>query len=103
MSLDAMFFDKPVINPVFGNEKNGLYNDQKYLKYQHYKRVVDSKAVAVVKSSEELINEINLLLQKPEVRLKAQNNLLKLQISHPLKGTGKRIATIINECIKENI
>ncbi|GAA4975979.1 hypothetical protein [Algibacter aquimarinus] len=103
MSLDAMFFDKPVINPVFGNEKNGLYNDQKYLKYQHYKRVVDSKAVAVVKSSEELINEINLLLQKPEVRLKAQNNLLKLQISHPLKGTGRRIATIINECIKENI
>ena len=33
MSLDAMFFDKPVINPVFGNEKNGLYNDQKYLNF----------------------------------------------------------------------
>ena len=32
MSLDFMIFDKPVINPVFGNEENEMYNDQKYLK-----------------------------------------------------------------------
>ncbi len=103
MSLDAMFFDKPVINPVFGNETNGLYNDQKYLKYQHYARVVESKAVAVVKTAEELIKEINSSLKNPEARLVAQKELLKLQISYPLKDTGKRIATTINECIKETI
>ena len=103
MSLDAMFFDKPVINPVFGNEKNGLYNDQKYLEYQHYARVVESNAVAVVKTAQELINEINLSLKNPEARLDAQKELLKLQISYPLQDTGKRIATKINECIKETI
>lgn len=103
MSLDAMFFDKPVINPVFGNEDNGLYNDQKYLKYQHYERVVESNAVAVVKTAEELIDEINTLLKNPQARLEAQKELLKLQISYPLKGTGERIATTINQCIKETI
>ncbi|MBX9808561.1 MAG: hypothetical protein K2X95_12285, partial [Flavobacteriaceae bacterium] len=33
MSLDFMLFDKPVINTVFGNSENGLYNDQRFLKY----------------------------------------------------------------------
>ncbi|TJY32904.1 glycosyltransferase family protein [Pontimicrobium aquaticum] len=103
MSLDAMFFDKPVINPVFGNKENGLYNDQKYLKYQHYERVVENNAVAVVKTAEELIDEINTLLENPQARLEAQKELLKLQISYPLKGTGERIATKINQCIKETI
>ena len=54
MSLDFMIFDKPVINPVFGNEENELYNDQKYLKYAHYERVVKSGAVSIVKNKEEL-------------------------------------------------
>ncbi|WP_406684221.1 hypothetical protein N1F78_00385 [Seonamhaeicola sp. MEBiC1930] len=100
MSLDAMFFDKPVINPTFGNNKNGLYDDQKYLKYQHYSRVVKSNAVTVVKEEGELITEINKALDNPELRLKYQKDLLKLQISHPLEGTGKRIATILKQCVK---
>lgn len=103
MSLDAMCFNKPVINPVFGNENNVLYNDQKYLKYQHYVRVVESNAVAIVKTAEELINETNLSLINPGARLDAQKDLLKLLISYPLQGTGKRIAAKIIECIKESI
>ncbi|NNE32704.1 MAG: hypothetical protein HKN40_10070 [Winogradskyella sp.] len=103
MSLDAMFFNKPVINPVFGNETNGLYNDQKYLKYQHYSRVVDSDAVAVVRTAEALINEINLLLENPDNRLEAQKELLELQISYPLQGTSERIVTTINQCIEESV
>ena len=66
MSLDFMIFDKPVINPVFGNEKNELYNDQKYLKYAHYERVVQSGAVAIVKNKEELIESINFSLENPQ-------------------------------------
>ena len=100
MSLDAMFFDKPVINPVFGNKENGLYDDQRFLKFQHYKRVAESGAVAIVKDAVSLINEINSSMQNPNKRLEAQKQLLDLQISHPLKNTGKRIATIIKECIK---
>jgi hypothetical protein len=49
MSLDFMLFDKPVINTVFGNLENGLYNDQRFLNYDHYKKVIDSGAVTITK------------------------------------------------------
>ena len=41
MSLDFMLFDRPVINTVFGNPENRLYDDQRFLNYDHYKKVID--------------------------------------------------------------
>ncbi|WP_339653585.1 hypothetical protein [uncultured Salegentibacter sp.] len=97
MSLDFMIFDKPVINPVFGNEKNGLYNDQKYLKYAHYERVVQSGSVAIVKNKRELIESVNFSLDNPQARLAEQRDLLKLQIGKPLKNTSLRIAHALKD------
>jgi len=97
MSLDFMIFDKPVINPVFGNSENDLYDDQRFLKYAHYERVVKSGAVAIAKKPEELINAINFSLENPEARLKEQRELLKLQIGKPLEGTSLRIAKALKE------
>ena len=99
MSLDFMIFDKPVINPVFGNEKNNLYNDQKYLRYAHYERVVKSGAVSIAQNKEELIDSINFSLKNPRARLTAQRSLLKLQIGRPLKGTSLRIAEALKELL----
>ncbi|WP_424494755.1 hypothetical protein [Salinimicrobium sp. GXAS 041] len=97
MSLDFMLFDKPVINPVFGNEQNGLYNDQRFLNYAHYEKVVQSGAVAIVKNEEELLREINFSLKNPDARLKEQKELLKLQIGEPLKETSQRIAETLKQ------
>lgn len=97
MSLDFMLFDKPVVNPVFGNEQNGLYNDQRFLKYAHYEKVVQSGAVAIVKNEQELLREINFSLLNPEARLKEQKKLLKLQIGKSLEGTSRRIAATLKE------
>jgi CDP-glycerol glycerophosphotransferase (TagB/SpsB family) len=97
MSLDFMLFDKPVINPTFGTGGNELYDDQKYLKYSHYKRVVESGAVAIVRNEDELLREINLSLKKPEARLKEQKELLKLQIGKPLEGTSERITEALKD------
>ncbi|WP_031427741.1 hypothetical protein [Flavimarina sp. Hel_I_48] len=91
MGMDFMLFQKPVINPVFGNEENGLYNDQKYLRYSHYERVVASGAVAIVKNDQELISAINESLKNPKARLKQQEQLLDLQIGKTLEGTSERI------------
>jgi len=91
MSLDFMQFDKPVINPVFGNSENGLYNDQRFLKYAHYKRVVESNAVSIAKNKEELISSINYQLKNLEERKLERQKLLNLQIGKPLLDTGKRI------------
>ncbi|BAO55746.1 glycosyltransferase family protein [Nonlabens marinus] len=99
MSLDFMIFDKPVINTVFGNPENGLYNDQRFLKYQHYKTVIESGAVSIAKNKQELIDQINFSLENPTARLKQQRELVKLQISKPLEGTSKRISTELAKLI----
>lgn len=95
MSLDFMIFDKPVINTVFGSKTNGLYNDQRFLNYTHYKYVIDSGAVVIAKNSEELIEAINFDLINPQNRINQQRQLVKLEIGKPLENTSKRIAEIL--------
>jgi len=97
MSLDFMLFEKPVINTVFGNVNNGLYNDQKYLSYTHYDRVVKSGAVVIAYNKQQLIDEINLSLRSPYTRLKFQRELLNLQIGKTLKDTSSRIVNVLKE------
>lgn len=92
MSLDFMCFEKPVINPVFGSLTNGLYNDQKFLDYEHIRNVLDSKSTKIVKKENDLINAINLYLQNPELDAAERSILVKMQVSKPLENTGKRIA-----------
>lgn len=92
MSLDFIQFDKPVINTVFGNSINGLYDDQRFLKYAHIENVVNSKATKIAKNQEELINAINFYLSNSELDSENRKKLLELQISKTLNNTGKRIA-----------
>lgn len=92
MSLDFIQFDKPVINTVFGNSKNGLYDDQRFLNYAHIENVVNSKATKIVKNKEELIIAINLYLENHTLDSGNRKQLLQLQVSKPLQQTGKRIA-----------
>lgn len=92
MSLDFMQFDKPVINAVFGNGQNGLYDDQRFLKYAHYKRVVDSGAVTIAKTSEELVDAINDALRFPNKQQAQRKALLELQLGKPLAEVSQTIA-----------
>jgi len=96
MSLDFMLFDKPVINTVFGNSENGLYNDQRFLNYDHYKKVVESQSVSIAKNETELIIQINQALNNPKERTVERKAMIDLQVSKPLEGTSKRIATILS-------
>ena len=97
MSLDFMVFDKPVINPVFGSEYNGLYNDQRFLKYAHYKKVVESGAVTIAKDKQELVAGINSYLKKPGLHSPERKSLLRLQIGKSLKGTSAGIAASLKQ------
>ncbi|MCG2611257.1 hypothetical protein LZZ90_07040 [Flavobacterium sp. SM15] len=97
MSLDSMLFNKPVVNTVFGNPDNKLAHDQRFLNYAHIKKVVDSNAVRIAKSPQELISAINESLFHPENKLIEQKKLIDLQIGRPLEGTSERIAqTLLN-------
>jgi hypothetical protein len=97
MSLDFMLFDKPVINTVFGNPENGLYDDQRFLGYDHFKKVVDSQSVTIAKNPTELIDQIQEALAHPSARTKERKALIELQISEDLVGTSKRIAATLSE------
>jgi hypothetical protein len=95
MSLDFMLFDKPVINTVFGNNQNGLYNDQRFLNYNHYKKVIDGNAVVIAKDKKQLIEQINQTLNNPKERQKNRKDMIDLQIGQNLQGTSKRIASTL--------
>ncbi|MDP3358900.1 MAG: hypothetical protein Q8S41_06070 [Lutibacter sp.] len=97
MSLDFMLFNKPVINTVFGNETNGLYNDQRFLNYGHYKKVAESGAVTIAKNEEELIAQMNEALANPSERTAQRKAMIDLQISKDLVGTSKRIAETLSQ------
>ncbi|MGO4913011.1 hypothetical protein [Leeuwenhoekiella sp. W20_SRS_FM14] len=87
MSLDFMLFDKPVINTAFGNPENGLYNDQRFLNYEHYDNVVKSGAVKIATNKKELYSAINTYLQNPELNKKERKELITMQIGQPLNET----------------
>ncbi len=96
MSLDFMLFDKPVINTVFGNLENGLYNDQRFLNYDHFKKVVESQSVTIAKNKEDLIDQINDSLCNPTKRIQQRKEMIDLQISKPILKTSKRIVSILH-------
>jgi hypothetical protein len=92
MSLDFMQFDKPVINTVFGNSSNGLYNDQRFLQYAHIVNVVNSHSTKIATKEEELITAINQYLNNPVLDAENRKQFNQLQVGKPLKETSKRIA-----------
>jgi len=100
MSLDFMVFDKPVINPVFGNTDNSLYDDQRFLKYAHYKTVAESGSVIIATNKNELIEAIQVYLNNPKKNSTERRKMFKLQVGKPLKNTGKRIAEQLALCIQ---
>ena len=95
ITLDASIFNKPIINPVFGNANNGMFDDQKFLKYEHLDNVVKTDAVYIVKNENELLLALNKALSVPDSKLSQQKELLAQQIGVPLKGTSKRIAEVL--------
>ena len=90
MSLDFILFGKPVINTVFGNRKNGLYDDQRFLQYEHYQHVVKSGAVKIAQDAEELIVALQDYLKNPLQDHKKQQQLLTLEVGIPLEETTRK-------------
>jgi hypothetical protein len=96
MSLDFMLFDKPVINTVFGNLENRMYNDQRFLNYSHFKKVVESESVSIARNKEELVVQINQALSNSTEKVSQRKAMVALQISESLENTSKRIAQTLS-------
>ncbi len=97
ITLDAFIFDKPVINPVFGNVENKMFDDQKFLNYAHLSNLVESNSTTIVKCETEFLGAINKILKKNENKKQEREGFLALQIGKPLLGTSKRIAETLRQ------
>lgn len=97
MSLDFMHYDKPVINPVFGNSQNGLFDDQKFLDFAHYDRVAKSGSVAIVKNENELISAVKEALKNPNKKSLERKAMIELQTGGELTGTSKRFINYLSK------
>ncbi|WGK63810.1 hypothetical protein [Croceiramulus getboli] len=100
MSLDFMIFEKPVVNTAFGNEENGLYNDQRFLEYAHYKRVLEYQAVRLAKNEQELITHLKTYLKDPKTDHEQREALLKRQLGQPLEQISKKIVESLAQIVK---
>lgn len=98
MSLDFMLFDKPVINPVFGNNTNGLYNDQRFLEYAHIKHLINSNGSKVVKNKSQLLSAISDYLSIDEDATN-RKYFIKQQVGIPLEETNKKLVESLNEWV----
>ncbi|MCF8272810.1 MAG: hypothetical protein K9I95_03165 [Flavobacteriaceae bacterium] len=90
MSLDFMLFDKPVINPIFGNSSNGLYDDQRFLGYAHIQHLVDSKASKIVKDQAQLFQAISDYLNN-NIDSEKRKNFIIQQVGVSLEVTNKQV------------
>jgi hypothetical protein len=97
ITLDAFIFDKPVVNPVFGNSNNGLFDDQKFLNYAHLSQLVDSNSSQIVKDEKEYLDAVNSILGLKDSKEHQRQNFLNLQMGKPLLGTSKRIAATLSQ------
>ncbi|MEO7975749.1 hypothetical protein [Flavobacterium sp.] len=96
ITLDAFIFDKPVINPVFGNKANGMFDDLKFLDYHHLSKLAQFDASNIVKNEKEYLDGINFILEGKDNKQEQREDFLKLQIGRDLKDTSKRIAKTIS-------
>lgn len=92
ITLDACLFDKPVINPVFGNPQNGMFDDQKFLNYEHLKHMVNSHCSHIVKDKETFLKTLNEMLSGSDGQNEQRKAFVDLEIGLPLHGTSARIA-----------
>jgi hypothetical protein len=67
-----------------------LFPDRKYLKYDHYAKVIQTGAVTICANPDELITAIRTALAHPEHYQYERKQVLELEIGQPLKGTSER-------------
>ncbi|AMS26247.1 hypothetical protein AEM51_03655 [Bacteroidetes bacterium UKL13-3] len=99
ISLDAFIFEKPVINPVFGNNENELFNDQHFLKYKHLTHLVESNSSYIVHNQSELTRAIEDCLQNPRIKNEARKAFIRLEIGGEINGTSNRIAQTLHSIV----
>ena len=102
VSLDLVILNKPVINIAFNPPGENIYpNDyEKIYDFDHYKPIIESKAISLVKNTKELVKELKTYIRNPSYLQEERKNLVNKFFGDELKKDKTQIfTTIFNELI----
>ncbi len=105
ISLELCMFDKPVINVGYNppNVSEEVLSYADYYEFDHYRPVVESGAVQVAASLDEMRTMLQTALEKPDARRKEREILIKKMFESTLDGkSGFRIAQVLLDLANSN-
>ncbi len=97
ISIDASVFDKPVININFDINPPAslLKSPTQYYQTLHYKKALQTNAIDLVTSKEDLIEKLNNYLKDPSIKRSERKTLIKEQCAFTDGKSGERIARFV--------
>jgi hypothetical protein len=100
VSLELCMFDKPVVNVAYnpGGVDVGLFDFGKWYEYDHYKPVVESRAVRVARSKTEMGTMVRDALSNPAMGQEHRQALLETMFADTLDGCS---AERVSDCLYE--
>jgi len=97
--LDAVFFNKPIINPLIEDDTlmKKCSVSSYFYNWSHMKDIVNKKGVSVVKDYDQLLQELNRYMSNKNFKKKERKSIFNSQLNFKL---GKSRVSIANEIIK---
>jgi hypothetical protein len=108
LTLDFAVLDKPVVNVAFpGTERNPMEENPRLsyvrdcYKSYHYRQVIESGAVQLAKSFDELLYQINSYMKNPSLDHEAREELVRMICGSVDGQACKRIANFVLASIEK--
>jgi hypothetical protein len=104
MSIDTAIFDKPIICVAFDGKNDFPYHKsiRKHYDFTHYKPIVESDGVSMVRSADELINAINAYLLNPSMRREGRRKIVQELCGQVDGKAGERVGHFILDILYHN-
>lgn len=95
LTLDAALCDRPAVNVAFDLSTEPSHQgqiDEYYTQYDHYRTVMESGAVRLARSPEELLAQVGRYLRDPGLEREGRKRLVDLWCGPFDGGSGRRLA-----------
>lgn len=104
VSLELCMFDKPVINVGYNPSSVSELFYADYYEFDHYKPVVESGAIEVARSAEEMREFLKKSLYNPEKRTQERKGLIRTMFGSTLDGrSGARVADTLLKIVCKGV
>ncbi len=98
LTLDAAVCDRPVVNTAFDLAPGRSFETtigQYYTRYDHYRTVVESGAVRLARSPEQLLEQVTAYLENPALERDGRRRIADLWCGPVDGGSGRRLAAAL--------